>query len=93
MDFDLTPRQREVRDRVKAFMEEYIIPAIPEYEAEMNQLNRLQAPEVESVYLMASPQYSFLSSSGIKELAIFDGNIEELVTPLVARRLKEELAR
>jgi pantetheine-phosphate adenylyltransferase len=64
-----------------------------EYEAEMNQLNRLQAPEVESVYLMASPQYSFLSSSGIKELAIFDGNIEELVTPLVARRLKEELAR
>jgi pantetheine-phosphate adenylyltransferase len=64
-----------------------------EYEAEMNQLNRLQAPDIESVYLMASPQYSFLSSSGIKELAIFDGNIEELVTPLVARRLKEELAR
>jgi pantetheine-phosphate adenylyltransferase len=64
-----------------------------EYEAEMNQLNRLQAPDVESVYLMASPQYSFLSSSGIKELAIFDGKIEELVTPLVARRLKEELAR
>ena len=56
-----------------------------EYEAEMNQLNRLQAPDVESVYLMASPQYSFLSSSGIKELAIFDGNIDELVTPLVAR--------
>src|SRR5262249_5652930 len=39
-----------------------------EYEAEMNQLNRLQAPDIESVYLMASPQYSFLSSSGIKEL-------------------------
>ena len=64
-----------------------------EYEAEMNQLNRLQAPDVESIYLMASPQYSFLSSSGIKELAIFGGKIDELVTPLVARRLKEELAR
>ena len=64
-----------------------------EYESEMNQLNRLQAPDVESIYMMASPQYSFLSSSGIKELAIFDGKIEELVTPLVARRLKEELAR
>ena len=64
-----------------------------EYESEMNQLNRLQAPDVESLYMMASPQYSFLSSSGIKELAIFDGKIEELVTPLVARRLKEELAR
>jgi pantetheine-phosphate adenylyltransferase len=64
-----------------------------EYEFEMNQLNRLQAPDVESLYLMASPQYSFVSSSGIKELAMFGGNIDEHVTPLVARRLKEELAR
>ena len=45
----------------------------------MNQLNRLQAPEIESVYLMASPQYSFLSSSGVKELATFGGNIDDLV--------------
>ena len=64
-----------------------------EYEFEMNQLNRLQAPDIESLYLMASPQYSFLSSSGIKELATFGGNIDEHVTPLVARRLKEQLAR
>ena len=64
-----------------------------EYEFEMNQLNRMQAPDVESVYLMASPKYSFLSSSGIKELATFGGDIDELVTPLVARRLKEALAR
>ena len=63
-----------------------------EYETEMNQLNRQQAPDVESLYMMASPQYSFLSSSGIKELAIFGGNIDELVTPKVAARLKEELA-
>jgi pantetheine-phosphate adenylyltransferase len=40
-----------------------------EYELEMNQLNRRQAPEIESVYLMASPKYSFISSSGVKELA------------------------
>jgi len=64
-----------------------------EYETEMNQLNRQQAPDVESFYMMASPQYSFISSSGIKELAIFGGNIDELVTPKVAARLKEELAR
>ncbi|CAB4925954.1 unannotated protein [freshwater metagenome] len=64
-----------------------------EYEFEMNQLNRLEAPDIESLYLMASPQYSFLSSSGIKELAIFGGNIDDHVTSLVARRLKEELAR
>lgn len=64
-----------------------------EYETEMNQLNRQQAPDVESLYMMASPQFSFISSSGIKELAIFGGNIDELVTPKVAGRLKEELAR
>jgi pantetheine-phosphate adenylyltransferase len=64
-----------------------------EYELEMNQLNRREAPDVDTLYLMASPQYSFLSSSGVKELAIFDGGIEDLVPEPVARRLKEELAR
>ena len=64
-----------------------------EYEFEMNQLNRMQAPEIESVYLMASPKYSFLSSSGVKELATFGGDIDDLVPPEVAKRLKEELAR
>ena len=64
-----------------------------EYETEMNQLNRQQAPDVESLYMMASPQFSFISSSGIKELAVFGGTIDELVTPKVAARLKEELAR
>jgi pantetheine-phosphate adenylyltransferase len=64
-----------------------------EYELEMNQLNRRQAPEIESLYLMASPQYSFLSSSGVKELATFGGSIDELVPGRVAVRLQEELAR
>jgi pantetheine-phosphate adenylyltransferase len=64
-----------------------------EYELEMNQLNRKQAPDIESLYLMASPQYSFLSSSGVKELATFGGNIEELVPGRVAARLQELLAR
>ena len=64
-----------------------------EYETEMNHLNRQQAPDVESLYMMASPQFSFISSSGIKELAVFGGTIDELVTPKVAARLKEELAR
>src|SRR5215204_4719241 len=64
-----------------------------EYEFEMNQLNRMQAPEIESVYLMASPQYSFLRSSGVKELATFGGDIDDLVPAHVAARLKEELGR
>jgi pantetheine-phosphate adenylyltransferase len=64
-----------------------------EYELEMNQLNRRQAPDVESVYLMASPKYSFLSSSGVKELATFGGNITDLVPDEVASALKERLGR
>ena len=64
-----------------------------EYEFEMNQLNRLQAPDVDTLYLMANPQYSFLSSSGVKELATFGGDIEALVPDGVAPLLKERLER
>jgi pantetheine-phosphate adenylyltransferase len=59
----------------------------------MNQLNSMQAPDVESIYLMASPKHSFIRSSGVKELARFGGNIDGLVPPEVAKRLHEELAR
>ena len=64
-----------------------------EYEVEMAQLNRLQDASVESVFIMASPQYSFLSSSGVKELAIFGADISELVPAHVAGPLQEALAR
>jgi pantetheine-phosphate adenylyltransferase len=64
-----------------------------EYELEMNQLNRTQAPDVESVYLMASPEYSFISSSGVKELATFGGAIDGMVPEEVAAALKERLGR
>jgi pantetheine-phosphate adenylyltransferase len=64
-----------------------------EYELEMNQLNRRQAPDVESVYLMASPKYSFIRSSGVKELATFGGDIDGLVPEHVARALKERIGR
>src|SRR5688572_6874777 len=64
-----------------------------EYELEMNQLNRHPARDIESVYLMTSPQYSFLSSSGVKEIATFGGNVSDLVPEPVARRLQEALAR
>src|SRR5919198_331013 len=60
-----------------------------EWEFQMNQLNRTLAPEVETVYVMASPLYSFISSSGVKEIAAFGGNVDELVPPMVARRFRE----
>jgi pantetheine-phosphate adenylyltransferase len=64
-----------------------------EYELEMTQLNRRQAQEVESVYIMASPEFSFVSSSGVKELATFGGDVSSYVHPHVAERLQEELGR
>jgi pantetheine-phosphate adenylyltransferase len=60
-----------------------------EWEFQMNHLNRQLAPEIETVYVMANPQYSFVSSSGVKEIASFGGKVDELVPPSVARRFQE----
>ena len=60
-----------------------------EWEFQMNQLNRVLAPEIETVYVMASPSVSFVSSSGVKEIAAFGGNVDELVPEAVARRFRE----
>jgi pantetheine-phosphate adenylyltransferase len=64
-----------------------------EYEFEMNQLNRKLAPDIESMYIFASPNYSFLSSTGVKEIATFGGDIGDLVPPPVVKALAERLAR
>jgi pantetheine-phosphate adenylyltransferase len=64
-----------------------------EYEFEMNQLNRKMAPDIESIYMMSAPQYSFLSSSGVKEVAMFGGDLKGLVPDGVAGRLQEALKR
>ncbi len=60
-----------------------------EWEFQMNHLNRLLAPEIETVYVMASPLFSFVSSSGVKEIASFGGKVDELVPKAVARRFAE----
>jgi pantetheine-phosphate adenylyltransferase len=64
-----------------------------EYEFEMNQLNRKLAPEIESAYVMASPEYSFLSSTGVKELATFGGDVGDLVPAEVAAALSKRIER
>jgi pantetheine-phosphate adenylyltransferase len=64
-----------------------------EYEFEMNQLNRKLAPDIESVYIIASPDYSFLSSTGVKEMATFGGDVSDLVPAVVAKALAERLVR
>ncbi len=60
-----------------------------EWEFQMGHLNRTLAPELETMYVMAGPNYSFVSSSGVKELASFGGDVSEFVPPAVARRCHE----
>lgn len=60
-----------------------------EWEFQMHHLNRQLAPDIETLYLMASPAYSFLSSSGVKEIASFGGDVAGLVPHAVAERFAE----
>jgi pantetheine-phosphate adenylyltransferase len=60
-----------------------------EYEFQMAQLNRKLDPDLETMYLMASAEYSFLSSSGVKEIAKYGGCVSDLVPDIVADRFAE----
>jgi pantetheine-phosphate adenylyltransferase len=62
-----------------------------EYEFEMAQLNRKLDPEIESIYVIASPHYSFLSSTGVKEMATFKGDVSDLVPDPVAAAMAQRL--
>ena len=62
-----------------------------EYEFQMALTNRTFAPEVETVFVMASQDYSFLSSRLIKEAASLGANLTSFVPPQVECRLKEKL--
>jgi pantetheine-phosphate adenylyltransferase len=62
-----------------------------EYEFEMAQLNRKLDPSIESIYVIASPHYSFLSSTGVKEMATFGGNVGDLVPGPVAAAMAQRL--
>ena len=65
-----------------------------EYEFEMNQLNRKMAPDIESIYLMAAPQYSFLSARAGSRSWRCSAAISAGWCPTpVAARLQEELKR
>jgi pantetheine-phosphate adenylyltransferase len=64
-----------------------------EYENEMAQLNHRLDPEIESVYVFARSDFSFLSSTGVKEMAIFNADVSELVPAPVAAALADRLGR
>lgn len=61
-----------------------------EYEMNIASMNKTQEPSIESVFLMADEKYRFISSSLIKEIAQFDGDISGMVPEIVAERMKEK---
>ena len=77
------------RHQAKTMVKGLRVIADFEWEFQMNRLNRMLAPEIETMYVMSSPQHSFISSSGVKEIASFGGKVDELVPPAVARRFAE----
>mgnify|MGYP003878574021 CR=1 FL=1 len=68
--------------------------AVSDYEAElgMAQTNRQLLPELETIFLMTKPEYSFISSSTVKEIARLGGNVSQFVPPAVYIYLKEHFS-
>ncbi len=67
------------------------IRAVMDYEYEMQQAtaNMMLDPEIESIFLVSSPEYSFLSSSVVKNIVANQGDVSYFVPPYVAIKLKE----
>lgn len=62
-----------------------------EYELQMSQTNHKLDPKLETMFLTTSIEYSYLSSSTVKEIAAFGGDISQFVPEAAALRLKEKI--
>lgn len=62
-----------------------------EYEFQMALTNRILVPEVETLFISTSTQFLFLSSSVVKEIAMFGGNVEAMVPAQIKEALKDKL--
>lgn len=63
-----------------------------EYELQLSHTNKKIAPDVDTVFLMTSLEYTYLSSSLVKEVASYGGDISEFVTEEVARKIHDKLS-
>ena len=63
-----------------------------EYELQMAQMNRVIAPEIDTLFLTTNLKYAYLSSSMAKEVAMYGGDISEFLAPTVAEKVKEKCA-
>lgn len=64
-----------------------------EYEMQITSMNRVLNDEIETFFVMTNNQYSFLSSSIVKEVAKYGGNISDLVPPIVQKALKDKFSK
>ena len=64
-----------------------------EYELQMASINRKLAPDIETFFMMTNNKYSFLSSSIVKEVARHNGQVSDLVPPLVLEALAKKFKR
>ncbi len=62
-----------------------------EYEFQLANMNRVLAPAVESMFLTPSEQYSYISSTLVREISALNGDISNFVNPLVADALKKQV--
>ena len=62
-----------------------------EYELQMAQTNRVIAPEIDTIFLTTNLKYSYLSSSIVKEIAEYNGEISEFLHPMIAERVRKKL--
>ena len=71
------------------------IRAVSDYEYELQQAtgNQVLAPEIETVFIIARPEYSFLSSSIVKEIAYYNGDISSFIPDVILDEIREKLAR
>lgn len=63
-----------------------------EYEMQMASINHKLNSEVETIFMMTNPKYSYLSSSVVKEIARFQGEVVDLVLPEVEEALRQKFA-
>ena len=62
-----------------------------EYEMQLTSMNKKLDDDIETLYMMTNNHYSFISSSVVKEVAQFDGDISEFVPENVNKALKEKI--
>jgi pantetheine-phosphate adenylyltransferase len=64
-----------------------------EYELHMAQTNRILAPDIDTMFLITSLEHAYLSSTTVKEVALYGGDLEHFVLPFIAELLRERVRK